>query len=166
MLPLTRAVCVCFVQHLTDRRQKCVGPLGSFTSLTQWPSGPTKRHQSAERILMPSPLTHTHSSLYLQDLQYEEYGGKKFCLSQFINVLHADRTSRTRCVEYQNLVLLNWLYIRNLGRTRLTVSILYAKLTTSLHHHSAHPALCKKAGISITYQNELTPFKPPSTNDI
>lgn len=59
MLPLTRAVCVCFVQHLTDRRQKCVGPSGSFTSLTQWPSGPTKRHQSAEGILMPSPHTHT-----------------------------------------------------------------------------------------------------------
>lgn len=110
MLPLTRAVCVCFVQHLTDRRQKCVGPSGSFTSLTQWPSGPTKRHQSAEGILMPSP--HTHSSLYPQDLQYEEYGGKKFCLTQFINVLHADRTSRTRCVEYQKLdVLLDRLYI-------------------------------------------------------
>lgn len=55
---------------------------------------------------------HTHSSLYPQDLQYEEYGEKKFCLTQFINVLHADRTSRTRCVEYQNLdVLLDWLYI-------------------------------------------------------
>lgn len=110
MLPLTRAVCVCFVQHLTDRRQKCVGPSGSFTSLTQWPSGPTKRHQSAEGILMPSP--YTHSSLYPQDLQYEEYGEKKFCLTQFINVLHADRTSRTRCVEYQKLdVLLDRLYI-------------------------------------------------------
>lgn len=85
-------------------------PLGEFHFTYSVAVRPDQRHQSAEGILMPSP--HTHSSLYPQDLQYEEYGGKKFCLTQFINVLHADRTSRIRCVEYQNLdVLLDWLYI-------------------------------------------------------
>lgn len=111
MLPLTRAVCVCFVQHLTDRRQKCVGPSGKFHFTYSVAVRPDQT--PPERRRNPNAVPpHTHSSLYPQDLQYEEYGGKKFCLTQFINVLHADRTSRIRCVEYQNLdVLLDWLYI-------------------------------------------------------
>lgn len=59
MLPLTRAVCVCFVQHLTDRRQKCVGPSGKFPFTYSVAVRPDQTPPERRRNPNAVPPTHT-----------------------------------------------------------------------------------------------------------